>query len=218
MWNLYFNVTKCKILHIGKNNQEIDCKMKVSEDNYDNITKCEEEKDLGVIFNKYLSFDVHIQNSINKANSMIGIIRRTFTFIDGEIFTNLYKSLVRPHLEYGNIVWFPQLKRQSVAIEKVQRRASKLIHALKDLDYKERLRQLKLPTLKYRRYRGDLNQVFKIINGTDDLKFEDFLTITALVGITKLDSTRNSEHKLYHVHFTKTKTRKFAFSNRKAPT
>jgi len=178
LWNLYFNVTKCKILHIGKNNQEIDYKMKVSEDNYDNITKCKEEKDLGVIFNKYLSFDVHIQNSINKANSMIGIIRRPFTFIEGEIFTNLYKSLVRPHLEYGNIVWFPQLKRQSVAIEKVQRRASKLIHALKDLDYKERLRQLKLPTLKYRRYRGDLNQVFKIINGTDDLKFEDFFTIS----------------------------------------
>ena len=78
--------------------------MKVSEDNYDNITKCKEEKDLGVLFDKHLSFDAHIQNSFNKANSMIGIIRRTFTFIDGEIFTNLYKSLVRPHLEYGNIV------------------------------------------------------------------------------------------------------------------
>ena len=104
---------------------------------------------------------------------MIGIIRRTFTFIDGEIFTNLYKSLVRPH---GNIVWFPQLKRQSVAIEKVQRRATKLIPMLKDLDYKERpLRQLKLPTLKYRRYRGDLIQVFKIINEIDALNtFEDF--------------------------------------------
>ena len=89
---------------------------------------------------------------------MIGIIRRTFTFIDREFLTNLYKSLVRPHLEYSNIVWFPQLKRQSVAIKKVQRRASKLIPALKDLDYKERLRQLKLPTLKYRRYRCDLIQ------------------------------------------------------------
>ena len=181
--------------------------MKVSEDNYDNIVKCEEEKNLGVIFDKYLSFDAHNQNSINKANR---IIRRTFTFIDGEIFTNLYKALVRPHLEYGNIVWFPQLKRQSVAIEKVQRRATKLIPVLKDLDYKERLRQLKLPTLKYRRYRGDLIQVFKIIHRTDALKFEDFFTTT------KLDSTRNSEHKPY-VHFTKTKTRKFAFSNRVAP-
>ena len=71
---------------------------------------------------------------------MIGITRtrRTFTFIDREILTNLYKSLVRPHLEY--IVWFPQLKRQSVAIEKVQRRATKLIPTLKDLDYNERLR------------------------------------------------------------------------------
>ena len=87
LWNLYFNVTKCKILHIGKNNQEIDYKMKLSEDNYDNIAKCE-EKELGVIFDKYLSFDAHIQNSFNKASSKIGIIRRTFTFIDGEIFTN----------------------------------------------------------------------------------------------------------------------------------
>ena len=111
---------------------------------------------------------------------MIGIIRRTFTFINGEIFTNLYKSLVRPHLEYSNIVWFPQLKKKSVAIEKVQRRATKLTPTLRDLDYKERLRQLKikLPTLKYRRYRGDLIEVFKIINETDDLKFEDFFTTT----------------------------------------
>ena len=62
--------------------------MKFSEGNYDNVGKCEEEKDLGVIFDKYLSFDAHIKNSINKANSMIGIIRRTFTFIAGEIFTN----------------------------------------------------------------------------------------------------------------------------------
>ena len=71
-----------------------------------------------------------------------------------------------------------------------------------------------LCTLKYRRYRGGLTQVFKIINGIDDLKFEDFFTTT------KLDSTRNSEHKLciIYVHFTKTKTRKFAFSNRVAPT
>ena len=120
--------------------------MKLSEYNIIMTTvKCDEEKDIGVIFDKYLSFDAHIQNSINKANSMIGIIRRTFTFIDREFLTNLYKSLVRPYLEYGNIVWFPQLKRQSVAIKKVQRRASKLIPALKDLDYKERLRQLKLP-------------------------------------------------------------------------
>ena len=68
------------------------------------MAKYEEEKDLGVIFDKYLLFDAHIQNKANTSNSMTGIIRRTFTFIDGEIFTNLYKSLVRPHLEYSNIL------------------------------------------------------------------------------------------------------------------
>ena len=85
----------------------------------------------------------------------------------------------------SSALWSGLLKRQSVAIEKVQKRATKLISTLKDLDYKERLRQLKLPTLKYRKYRGDLVQVFKIINETDDLKFENFFTTT------KLDSTRN---------------------------
>ena len=63
-------------------------------------------------------------------------------------------------------------KTVSIAIEKVQRRATKLIPALKDLDYKERMRQLKLPTLKYRRYRGDLIQVFKITNEIDEFRFE----------------------------------------------
>jgi len=80
--------------------------------------------------------------------------------------------------------------KKTVAIKKIQRRATKLIPALKYFDYKERLRQLKLPTLKYRIYRGDHIQVFKIINETDNLKFEDFFTTT------KLDSTRNSEQKL----------------------
>ena len=92
--------------------------------------KPEEEKDLGVLFDKHLSFDALIQNSFNKANSMIDIIRRTFTFIDGDRFSNIYKSLETSHLEYGKT---PQLKRQSVAIEKVQRRATKLIPMLKDL-------------------------------------------------------------------------------------
>ena len=58
---MLLNVRFCTLsLDIGKNNQEIDRKMKLSEYNYDNIAKCEEEKDLGVIFDKYLSFDTHI--------------------------------------------------------------------------------------------------------------------------------------------------------------
>ena len=74
--------------------------------------KCYEEKDRGIIFDKSFSFDVYIQSCVNKANKMIGIIKRTFTFLDKEIFSNLDKALVRPHLEYSNVIQYPSFKRQ----------------------------------------------------------------------------------------------------------
>ena len=56
MWNLYFNVTKCKVMYTGRRNEEANYKMKVNEDEYRSIAKCNEEKDLGVTFNKSFSF------------------------------------------------------------------------------------------------------------------------------------------------------------------
>ena len=87
---------------------------------------------------------------------MLGLIKRNFSFIDKDVFNKLYKALVRPHLEYAQEVWQPYLKRQSILIERVQRRATKLIPEIKNLTYEERLTYLKLPTLKYRRLRGDM--------------------------------------------------------------
>ena len=126
-WNLYFNVEKCKVLHVGKNNPEHDYSMKMKGVNRP-LQQCEKEKDFGVIFNKDLSFDTHIQKSINKANQMIGLIKRTFSYLNKDTFLKLYKAMVRPHLEYGNVIWYPCLKRQSIATERVQRRATDLLH------------------------------------------------------------------------------------------
>ena len=81
MWNLYFNVTKYKVMHTGRKSEEADYKMKVNEDECTRIAKRSEEKDLGVTFDNGFSFDVHIQSCINKANKMIGIIKRTSTFL-----------------------------------------------------------------------------------------------------------------------------------------
>jgi len=66
------------------------------------------------------------------------------------------------HILFG--VQCPYKKGDIVEIEKVQKRATKLIISLITLPNKERLRKLKLPTLKYRRLRGDMIEVFKIIN------------------------------------------------------
>ena len=80
-----------------------------------------------------------------------------------DIFCLLYNAIVRSHLELASSVWNPHTKDNIEALEKVQRWATKLVKTMKNLSYKDRLRQLKLPTLKYRRIRGDLIEVFKIV-------------------------------------------------------
>lgn len=208
-WNLYFNVSKCKVLHMGKNNPRHDYSMMVN-DEMKTVMKCEEEKDLGVTFDDHLSFDKHIQNIINKANKMLGIIKRTFSYLDNDTFTKLYKALVRPHLEYANVIWHPYLKRQSAALERVQRRATKLVKALKNMTYVERLRVLNLPTLKSRRLRGDLIRTYKIFQGIDNVKVESFFKKSTT------DVTRKNTDKIF-IEFSKTNIRKHSFSNRVAP-
>jgi hypothetical protein len=80
----------------------------------------------------------------------------------------LYKAMVRSHLEYAVTVWYPYKKGDIKTIEKVQMRATKLISKLKSRQYSDRLRYLKLPTLKYRRLRGDMIETYKILHGLYD--------------------------------------------------
>ena len=106
-----------------------------------------------------------MNEKIKKSNSIMGLIRRTFTYIDAPTFLMLYITLVRPHLEYANSVWNPYKKKHIIALENVQRRATKLILGFKDMTYENRLRRLKLPTLAYRRKRGDMIEAFKLTSG-----------------------------------------------------
>ena len=210
-WKLFFNISKCKIMHIGNKDDQ-------SRENYfmfDGQTKitieeCDQEKDLGVIFDETLIFDKHINSAINKANKMLGLIKRTFNYLNRETFLKLYKSMVRPHLEYGNIVWHPLYKRQSSSIEKVQRRATKILKECKNMTYPQRLNYLNLHTLKGRRLRGDLIEMYKIFNGLTDLD-KDKMFKPATV-----DFTRNSESKVQQIHYKK-KIRENVFSIRITP-
>jgi hypothetical protein len=88
---------------------------------------------------------------IKKENALLGIIRRNFSSLPIDVFTLLYCSLVRSHLEYANSVWNPYSKESIENLEKVQVRATKLVYSIKHLDYEKRSKALKLPTLKYRR-------------------------------------------------------------------
>ena len=115
---------------------------------------------MGVYVDSELSFDEHISAKVKKANQLVGLIRRSFDYLDGKTFVKLYTALVRPHLEYAQTIWSPHLKKHQHIIEKVQMRATKLVDNMGDLEYSERLR-LNLPTLAYRRMRGDVIELYK---------------------------------------------------------
>ena len=129
-----------------------------------NIEYVTEEKDLGILIDSKLKFRAHVGTVVSKANQMLGIIKRSFDNMREFAFLNVYKSLVRPHLEYGNVIWSPATY-EIMLIEGVQRRATAMIKKYKGLSYEERLRKLGIPTLEYRRHRADLIQVYRLFSG-----------------------------------------------------
>jgi len=82
-----------------------------------------------------LSFENYIMGKVSKENQMMGLIRRSFVYLDTENVTRLYKAIVRPHLEYANSVWMPRRKKDTITLGNVQRRATKLVPGLRDLNY-----------------------------------------------------------------------------------
>ena len=149
-----------------------------------------EENDLGVTFDSRLQFSTHIAACTSKANQRIGLLRRNFKFLDEETFMPLYKALVRPILEYGNSVWKPYFKKDSELLEKVQRRSTKLVRPIKDKSYPFRLRQLRLPSLVYRRQRADMLQVYRILTEIDNVQIDQSIQI-------EKTSTRGHKFKIF---------------------
>jgi hypothetical protein len=104
------------------------------------------------------------------------------------VFVQLYKALVRPLLEYGHSVWQPYNKTLCAEIEDVQRRATKLLASLSNLDYPARLATLHLPSLEHRRNRGDLIDCYKYVHGVYNTE--------SLFKLSTSDRTRGHSLKL----------------------
>ena len=171
-----FNADKCHTLHLGHRNPNHTYTLPKMSDvikgnkficytyTFHKMKNVDEEKDLGVYMDKNLNFKSHISQKISKANSMIYLIKNCFKFLDANMFNSLYKSLIRPHLEYACPVWSPIAKGEILRLEGVQRRATKLVPGLSNLPYIDRLKQLKLPTLEYRRTRQDIILLYNFIH------------------------------------------------------
>ena len=152
-WLLKFNTNKCSVMHLGRTNPKHTYNMRDNDGMYQKLEETEVEKDLGVYVDNKLSFHQHVNTAVNKATRILGVIKRTVTSRSKNIVKRLYTTLVRPTLEYGNAPRTTQYIGDMDKIEKVQRRATKLCTDIKNLSYEERLRELKLQSMYYRRER-----------------------------------------------------------------
>ena len=122
-WSLKLNIGKCKVMSYSMR-EHIQTQYFIYDDNNEYyLENLNVYKDLGVIFDSRLSFREHIQEKIEKAYKMLGIIKRNFIHFSSNTFIQLHKSIVRPHLDYANSVWHPYKVGDIEDIEKVQKRA-----------------------------------------------------------------------------------------------
>ena len=209
IWGMKLNADKCHILHLGAKNNLYQYYV-----NGIALECVDAEKDLGVMISKDLKPDTHIKKCVSKANSMVGMIRRTFTNINKDMFNRLYKVYVRPILEYCQQIWSPHLQKDIDEIEKVQRRATKLVKGLGDLEYEERLDELKLFRLSDRRRRGDMITVYKMINGMTDIDFTTLFKLNTRSNVNMNTRSHQQQISLTHMASMKTDVRRSFFSQR----
>src|SRR6201995_3186499 len=124
------NINKCKMLSVAHNKKNVihyDYSFTVNDANSVNLEHVEKFCDLGVVTDCELKFENHIYDKINIARKMLGIINRNFKDLDKSSFILLYKSLVRSHLEFAHSVWCPYKKGLIYDIERIQKRATKMV-------------------------------------------------------------------------------------------
>uniref|UniRef100_A0A8B9FRF7 Reverse transcriptase domain-containing protein n=1 Tax=Amazona collaria TaxID=241587 RepID=A0A8B9FRF7_9PSIT len=146
-----FNHAKCKVLHVCHSNARHSYRLGTEE-----IQSSPAEKDLGVWVDEKMNMSLQCALAAQKANRILGCIKRSVTSRSREVILPLYSGLVRPHLEYCVQLWCPEHQKDMELLEEVQRRTTRMIRGLEHLPYEDRMRKLGLFCLQKRRLRGDL--------------------------------------------------------------
>ena len=206
---LFFNASKCKVLTITRKKNLVIYEYTLGSKK---LTRVDHEKDLGIMTTTNITWDLHVNTVVAKANKMLGILKRTCTSItDITIRRTLYLSLVKSQLLYASEVWSPVNNvKLAKRVEKVQRRATKWILMNGDITYKERLLSLNLLPLSYDREIKDLTFFYKALFGFVNVDLSNFVSFVNH-GRTRLS---RSSDKILQTPLCKTTTFQSSYYNR----
>ncbi len=129
-----FNVSKCKVMHMGHANQKHDYYMSGQQ-----LEKSEEERDIGVMITSNLKPSAQCAKAARTAQGVLGQITRAFHYRGRHVFMRLYKQYVRPHLEFSTQAWSPWTEADKSCLEKVQQRAVRQVSGLTSTTYEGKL-------------------------------------------------------------------------------
>jgi hypothetical protein len=205
-WGMQFNVSKCKVMHMGTSNPGYQYHMGGQA-----LETTDEERDIGVMITASLKPSAQCAKAAKTAQAVLGQLARAFHYRDRHVFMRLYKQYVRPHLEFSTQAWSPWTEGDKACLEKVQERAVRMVSGLKSDDYSERLSELGLPTLEERRHQADMAMVHKILCGRGSLDSSQWFERAA----DSVRATRSSANPLnLKVRQGRLEIRRNFFSNR----
>uniref|UniRef100_A0A4W3J4I1 Reverse transcriptase domain-containing protein n=1 Tax=Callorhinchus milii TaxID=7868 RepID=A0A4W3J4I1_CALMI len=173
-WQMEYNVGKCEVIHQGSKNRKTDYFLEG-----ERLDSVSVQRDLGVLAHQSQKVSMQVQQATRKANGILAFIAKGLEYKSREVLLQVYKALVRPHLEYYVQFWSPCLRKDILALEGVQHRFTRLVPGIRGLTHEDRLNKLGLYSLEYRRIRGDLTETYKILMGLDRV---DSVRLFPLVG------------------------------------